>query len=503
MMKKRNCKIKHLLAVILSVSMISSTGINVLAIDDGTYANVDVITENNEGILRQESIQDESEKLEESLTLELENKIKTITFDANGGSLENDIVVKTNVNGKFENNFQMPQPVREGFEFLGWYTAAEGGEKVQKKETVFTENTIVYAHWTEKKTEPEQKPQPNKHIGQLTGIEQTNAGGTGSKEDPYRIVADNEHKFTAPDKFWKIQKENAIIKFENRENNTIDGTLLSSYEVDGKKVLPFRFCFINGFDTSTGQLRFSHAWKGKLKDYFKDYEYKINVEYLTKDFPENKQIHKGDTIKVTQYGNYDDQAGMKSKDYSIDFNVSVNKPANLPVWERTLVVDDQGFAVFTGADAMERGGNYLVEKVEMAVHNAVKIEGRPATCTETGIKDYYKCEICGKFFEDAECTVQINDLETWKIIPATGHTFEWIIDKEPSVTETGLKHQECTICKNKHASVEIPKVVEKFKKSVTASTPKTGDNMNLSFWLILLAGAGIVVIIIRKRLNSR
>lgn len=40
----------------------------------------------------------------------------------------------------------MPSPTRSGYTFLGWYTEALGGTKVDKN-TIVTENTTYYAHW--------------------------------------------------------------------------------------------------------------------------------------------------------------------------------------------------------------------------------------------------------------------------------------------------------------------------------------------------------------------
>ena len=45
--------------------------------------------------------------------------------------------------------------------------------------------------------------------------------------------------------------------------------------------------------------------------------------------------------------------------------------------------------------------------------NLVKVESREPTYTEDGWKEYYQCE-CGAFFEDAEGTVEIPDLDAWK-----------------------------------------------------------------------------------------
>lgn len=42
----------------------------------------------------------------------------------------------------------LPTPVREGYTFLGWYTAAEGGKQVNKKTAVNEMSLRLYAHWS-------------------------------------------------------------------------------------------------------------------------------------------------------------------------------------------------------------------------------------------------------------------------------------------------------------------------------------------------------------------
>ena len=68
-----------------------------------------------------------------------------VTFDANGGSVSTRTVT-TNADGRLSG---MPEPTRAGYLFKGWYTAASGGTKVTTN-TVFKQNTTVYAHWTER-----------------------------------------------------------------------------------------------------------------------------------------------------------------------------------------------------------------------------------------------------------------------------------------------------------------------------------------------------------------
>ena len=53
-------------------------------------------------------------------------------------------------------------------------------------------------------------------------------------------------------------------------------------------------------------------------------------------------------------------------------------------------------------------------------------------CENGGKEAYYKCEGCGKFFEDAEGTVAIDDIDSWGNLPKNGHTegTEWKSDKD-------------------------------------------------------------------------
>lgn len=64
-----------------------------------------------------------------------------VTFDSNGGSSVAPQTVK-----KYELAQQPANPVRNGYTFDGWYTAANGGQKFNFK-TAITANITLYAHW--------------------------------------------------------------------------------------------------------------------------------------------------------------------------------------------------------------------------------------------------------------------------------------------------------------------------------------------------------------------
>lgn len=83
------------------------------------------------------------------------------------------------------------------------------------------------------------------------------------------------------------------------------------------------------------------------------------------------------------------------------------------------------------------------------VHDLEVVEGKPATCTEEGIKTYYKCkkDNCGKMFEDATASVEIVDAKELVIAKLPHTPSEWIIDKEATEEESGHRHKICTECK--------------------------------------------------------
>ena len=81
-------------------------------------------------------------------------------------------------------------------------------------------------------------------------------------------------------------------------------------------------------------------------------------------------------------------------------------------------------------------------------HKLQKIEGKAPTCTESGYKEYYKCDDCNKLFADKDGNTEIKNLEAWKndqgLLPELGHDFgEWTVEKEPTATEEGLEKRVC------------------------------------------------------------
>lgn len=187
-------------------------------------------------------------------------------------------------------------------------------------------------------------------------------------------------------------------------------------------------------------------------------------------------------------------------------------------------------------------------------HNLTPVERVEATCTTAGKEAYYTCEVCQKHFSDAEGKNEITNLEEYGIIPTAehkagtewkhnetshwnecinnncgeklnkaAHSYKWVVDKEATATEAGIKHEECTVCGYEKAEVEIPATGtteptdpdpsepstpsepddNKDNPDTGINSPQTGDDNNLALWFVLLfAAAGgltATTVFIRKR----
>ena len=103
----------------------------------------------------------------------------------------------------------------------------------------------------------------------------------------------------------------------------------------------------------------------------------------------------------------------------------------------------------------------------------LEMTGTDPTHTQDGEAGYWICGYCGDFFADYDCTYKIDEPI---VIPATGHddltnaewsgdknshykrcscgerfeitshTFEWIIQSEPTCTDSGSQYEKCTVC---------------------------------------------------------
>lgn len=186
-----------------------------------------------------------------------------------------------------------------------------------------------------------------------------------------------------------------------------------------------------------------------------------------------------------------------------------------------------------------------IDKLE---HTPTKVSEKAATVTEEGICEHYYCENCGKYYSDAEGTIEITKNETIlkklapEIIDGKGQnvtagekkelTFrsnaafadfirveldgnelgssDYTI-KEGSIIVTLKQDYVATLSVGKHTlgivsasgtAVTEFTVVAADKESTDApSSPQTGEDSNIAIWMILfiLSSLTITVIVLRKR----
>ena len=121
----------------------------------------------------------------------------------------------------------------------------------------------------------------------------------------------------------------------------------------------------------------------------------------------------------TWLGDYQKEYADESKHYLVCTVCGTEKPdsAEAHIWNVGSATENE--------DKYCEICGYVAEARLEHVHVGTLVEGKEPSCTEEGSKEYYTCTVCGKAFEDKDCTEEITDLENWKVIPAEGHTYEY------------------------------------------------------------------------------
>ena len=152
------------------------------------------------------------------------------------------------------------------------------------------------------------------------------------------------------------------------------------------------------------------------------------------------------------------------------------------IWGQTLSGNDvQAYPVLGGAkvyqnityqdcakDEAHTVYTYANEqKQESYDYTLQEVKAKEPKCTEAGNKAYYKCSACGKLYTDQEGTNEVS--ANTVVVPAKGHSFTWIIDREATEQAEGSRHEECSICHEKKAAVAIPKLPSSTQPSESPS----------------------------------
>lgn len=181
--------------------------------------------------------------------------------------------------------------------------------------------------------------------------------------------------------------------------------------------------------------------------------------------------------------------------------------------DTTAVLSRNQYVIFHG-DKLTKGQTYVTIQYDDGSHNSgIKVDqkitvGRyegPHTHTYDGSPWYADTDSHWHWCTDNDCPDQ-ND-STKDQAP---HTFVWKVDEEATRTQTGLKHEECTVCGHKRSEDTVIPVLSGSGTTTPGTTipgttggttgaaksPKTGDAgiaLYAGLSLLTLSGGGWVV----------
>lgn len=128
-------------------------------------------------------------------------------------------------------------------------------------------------------------------------------------------------------------------------------------------------------------------------------------------------------------------------------------------WNDTMSVDKEATCTESGEKSFHcrrcdvTSGTQIIDPKG---HHLQLVEEKPATCTEDGFEEYWKCEDCGLMYSDSN---MINSISEPIVIKATGHKFgNWQIVREATEKQEGEQKRVCEVCKYEETE-KISKVV--------------------------------------------
>ena len=458
-----------------------------------------------------------------------------VTFDPNGGTLnageESKFVQPDSPYGS------LPTPTRAGYRFDGWFTAIDGGEKVEET-TVMSSRAAhtLYAHWTpihvHAYTQQVQKPEALKTPADCTNnavYYLSCACGEVSTNDADTFIAAN----TALDHDWGAWTQNSDEKTHTRickrdtshteTENCHGGTATCTAKA---------VCTVCGGEY--GEMA-AHSFTTE----------KAETQYLKSvaTCTEKAIYYKSCAVcGLSSEGTADEATFFSGNPLGHDLPNDWSKDENEHWHEckRCHSKEDKGEHEYGDDNICDICG---YDKTVPHTHNLTLVSANAATCTKNGNKAYYTCDGCDMWFEDANGSIEITD-KTTVIIPATGHApseswkFDkadhwkdctnagcgtiiegskaahtesgWIIDTAPTYYKSGTQHKECTVCHYVTAVGFIParggdiEPSDPFGWTPNPNLPATGDDNTAFIWIALLlicasTAAGTVIYGRRKK----
>ena len=383
----------------------------------------------------------------------------TVKFETNGGS---SIAPKKVSNGKTAT--PPADPTRAYYAFAGWYSDSNLTQAFDFNTPISTDTTL-YAKWT---------PSP---VGGMFLMTIDFNGGTSTMPSSGEVPVGSEVYFETGQSIQSVVTPPS-------------GKVFDAYEIDG--------------------VRYEHGDEYYVTQNF-------TLKFLWKDAPVTTY-----TVAFNANGGSGTMAEVTgiSGEYTLPANgFTAPDGKQFKAWSVGGVEKAVGDKITVTADTtLTAVWETIPAGHTCDIKPVAKVE---PSCTEGGKEAYYKCEGCGKFYEDALGAKEITDLAAWGNIAKNGHNeSDWKSDKdnhwkECTVAACGViiensraahadanNDGKCDTCEYK---VGTTTTNPNNKPSDDVQSPQTGDNSMMWLWVALLfvSGFGVVATtVIGKKKSS-
>lgn len=172
--------------------------------------------------------------------------------------------------------------------------------------------------------------------------------------------------------------------------------------------------------------------------------------------------------------------------------------------DSTAVLPETGYTIFHGENLQRERTYVTIQYNDGSGSSDVKVN---LPITVNPYKGNHEHTYGNSWYSDDtshwhQCTAEKCPALSDSTKDLASHTFVWRVDKAATATETGLKHEECTVCGFERNETEIPTrhgrpdTKPDGGAENTATSPKTGDAgiaLYAGLSLLALSGSGWVV----------
>lgn len=445
---------------------------------------------------------------ESVLTFILIYEAALVRFDTQGGSAVTSMGFAP---GK-TTEIYADDPVKADYEFLGWFSAAEGGDEV----TEVSESTTLYAHWqacvydwtnaewgwngvvaagiTTHCTNCNKSKTANAEItDEITTPATCDANGVATYTATVTVGDDTVtstktgtikalgHSYGTPtDGDWSNELDDNDAAYLNI-HCTRDGCA----HPDAKLEAEITSRHESGSCTEAGHYVFTATVDYDGNHYEKEYtrDGEPMGHLFGKPMLNDLTWNEDNTVTVILY------CSRENCDYSEEVDATVT-------YTTTATCTEAGKIVYR-ATVVVNGIEYRFDSEEedqdAPGHNGVKVDAVAATCTESGQIEYYECSGCGKKYSDANCTKEVTEIVTAPLghnHDASGLVWNWLgygkasvetkctrcgekVTVEAEITETVIKEATATADGEKKYTAKVTVGGEEYTDSKTETLTRT------------------------------